>query len=409
MDETVGAHRVTPPGAIENKRFRLIYELLTNSGAVFEMEFPDGRIVSSGEGVPTFKLKINTDDAFRGGFSELAIAEAYIGGEFNIEGEMGSAMDTRAHFKDKLDWRMLLKFWSTFVFSSRIRSNKKAVDFHYSFGDDFYLSFIDRRYRLYSHCLFHKEDESLEDASEHKLESMFEALNLEPGMRLLDIGGGWGGVTQYCGRRHIHVTALTIADDSYAFIKRLIEREDLPGEVLLEDFLKHQPTEPYDAIVIFGVIEHLPDYRRFFERIWACLKPGGRLYLDASASKEKFDVSTFSRRYIWPPPHTFLCLQDLIKELLFYGMDLVEIANESADYSLTMRHWAERLEAHRNEIIERWGERLYRTYRIYLWGGSRSFAHGFLQAYHVVAQRRLDPGPRPGLIRRIIHFAREFI
>ena len=90
-------------------------------------------------------------------------------------------------------------------------------------------------------------------------------------------------------------------------------------------------------------------------------------------------------------------------------MDLVEVKNESADYHLTMRHWAERLDEHRNEIIERWGERLYRTFRIYLWGGARSFAHGFLQAYHVVAQRRLDSGRRPGLIRRTVHFAREFI
>lgn len=138
-------------------------------------------------------------------------------------------------------------------------------------------------------------------------------------------------------------------------------------------------------------------------------KPSERLYLGASASREKFDISAFTRRYIWPPPHAFLCVQDLIKELLFYGMDLVEAKNESRDYYLTMRHWAERLEAHRNEIIERWGERLYRTFRIYLWAGTCAFDHGSLQAYHVVAQRRLDPGRRPGLIRRTIHFAREFI
>jgi cyclopropane-fatty-acyl-phospholipid synthase len=409
MAEALDSQRVAPHGEIANKRFRLICELLTDSGTVFEVEFPDGRVMSSGKGSPAFRLKINTDDAFQGGFSELAIAEAYINGEFDIEGDMGSAMDTRAHFRDALNWKILLKYWSTFVFSSRTHSNKKAIDFHYSFGDDFYLSFIDRRYRFYSHGLFHKEDETLEDASEHKLEKMFEALDLKPGMRLLDIGSGWGGLTQYCGRRGIHVTALTIADDSYAFIKNLIERENLPAEVLLEDFLKHQPAESYDAIVIFGVIEHLPDYRRFFERTWACLKPDGRLYLDASASREKFDVSMFTRRYIWPGPHTFLCLQDLIKELLLYGMDLVEVKNESADYYLTMRHWAERLDEHRNEIIRRWDERLYRTFRIYLWGGALSFAHGDLQAYHVVAQRRLDPGRRPGLIRRTVQFAREFI
>ena len=76
------------------------------------------------------------------------------------------------------------------------RENQFAILAHYQLGDDFYLSFIDNRWRFYSHGLFHHDDESLEDASEHKLERMYASLRLRPGMRLLDIGAGWGGTEQ---------------------------------------------------------------------------------------------------------------------------------------------------------------------------------------------------------------------
>ncbi len=68
---------------------------------------------------------------------------------------------------------------------------------------------MDAKYRFYSQCLFRTDDETLEQAAEHKLESMWNGLQLEPGMRLLDIGGGWGGVHEYCGPRGVDVTSLT--------------------------------------------------------------------------------------------------------------------------------------------------------------------------------------------------------
>jgi cyclopropane-fatty-acyl-phospholipid synthase len=136
------------------------------------------------------------------------------------------------------------------------------------------------------------------------------ALQLKPGMRLLDIGAGWGGVHQYCGPRGIHVTALTLTEDSYNYTDSLIKRMKLKNcSIILDDFLNHHPKEPYDAVVIYGVVEHIPYYRKFCERIWACLKPGGRLYLDAAAALEKYDVNDFARNYIWRGTHTFLCLR----------------------------------------------------------------------------------------------------
>jgi cyclopropane-fatty-acyl-phospholipid synthase len=227
-------------------------------------------------------------------------------------------------------------------------------------------------------------------------------------MRLLDIGAGWGAVTRYCGPRNIHVTALTIAEDSYKLHQNLIASEHFENcECLLEDFLVHEPKKPYDAIVIFGVIEHIPHYRRFAEQVCKCLKPGGRIYLDASAVLEKYQVSNFVRTYIYPGTHTYLCLPDLIQELLMYGFKVLEVVDESHEYHLTLSHWAQRFDANQELVTERWGEKAFRAFRIYLWGGAHAMGSRGLQAYHVVAERTADPGIRPGLVKRVRYFLRS--
>src|SRR6202008_2850154 len=90
-----------------------------------------------------------------------------------------------------------------------IRANAEAIEFHYSFGDDFYLTFLDRKYHFYSQCLFGGAERTLEEAGERKLEQMWDARAPAPGSRLLDIGGGWGGLAEYCVRHGVNVTSLT--------------------------------------------------------------------------------------------------------------------------------------------------------------------------------------------------------
>jgi cyclopropane-fatty-acyl-phospholipid synthase len=280
------------------------------------------------------------------------------------------------------------------------RNNRKAVGDHYSLGDDFYLTFIDKKYRIYSHGHFRSEDETLERSQEHKLEDMFSALRLQPGMRLLDIGGGWGPVPQYCGERGVQVTSLTLAPDSQSFIQRLIDQRNLPCEVRLEDFLDHRPEKPYDAVVIFGVIEHIPQYKRFVAKVWDLLKTGGLMYLDASASRLKYNMGAITKKHIWTTTCAYLSLHDLIAELNYHGMDILEVKNESRDYELTMLHWAHRFDQAKDFIVANWGERLYRMFRLYLWGGHVNFRHDGLQAYRVLTRRSDGRGPRPGLLRR---------
>lgn len=332
--------------------------------------------------------------------TERSIAEAFARGDIDVEGDIGVLFGAREQIKDNMPLRQKIQFLYDFV-RTTTSMNAKAVGDHYSRGDDFYLTYIDKRFRFYSHGLFQNPNESIEEASEHKLESMFKGLCLKPGMRFLDIGGGWGGVTQYCCACGIHVTTLTIAKDSHKFISRLITENELDGEVFLEDFLNHRPVLPYDHAVMYGVIEHIPNYRRFARNIWKVLKPGGRLYLDGSAAVEKFSVSSFTRQYVWRGTHTYMTIQDVIAEMLYHGFEIVNVTRETRDYELTMLEWAKRLDAAKEDVIAQRGEETYRVFRLFLWGGTHAFKTNTLQAYHLIAERTSNPGPRPSVTRRL--------
>ncbi len=398
------AEAIGAPAAQRSPLAGMIERLLHGSGAACEIVLPDGETLRFGETSPKFRVTLHNTKALSRGLDELSIGRAYVEGDIDIDGDFLAMLDLRSRLSEKTPLLARLQFlWQLFL-RAPTRINRDAIDFHYTLGDDFYLTFIDNKYRFYSHGIFHSDDETLEQASEHKLETMYRALDLKPGMRLLDIGGGWGGTVQYCGERGVHVTSLTIAEDSHRFLQNLIRERNLPCEALRQDFLEYKPAQPYDAIVIYGVIEHIPNYRRFCERAWDCLRPGGPLYMDASAVKEKYSISPFTQTYIWQAAHSFMALPDIIQEFLHHGFEIHDVTRETRDYELTMRGWAERFDAARDKIVAKWGEQTYRAFRVYLWGGCHAFHTDVLQAYHIVVRKGRDQGLRPGLLRRTRNF-----
>lgn len=378
-----------------------VLDVLRKAGANCKVTLPNGARVTLGEHPPEFEVRFRTERSLRLPATEWAWGNAYISGAIDVEGDMRKVVDLRTYLRPGTPIGASLRFSWDLLMRSPLAVNKAAINRHYTLGDDFYLTFIDSRYRFYSHCVFDSQNESLEDAAEHKLEQMWKALDLRPGMRLLDIGGGWGGVAEYCSARGVHVTSVTLVGDSARYINALISAKRLTADVVLSEFLEFTTDQPFDHAVIYGVIEHIPNYARFSSKVWEVLKPGGRLYMDASATKEKYAVSPVTRAYTWPGHHAFLGLQHMIQELLFHGFEIIEVRRETRDYELTITHWAERFECSRPFIVEKWGEEVYRAFRIFLWGGAHAFSTNRLQAYHLVAERRPDQGPRPTLVRRL--------
>ena len=378
-------------------------QALRQLGAPCELVLPNGEVLSFGHGAAEFRIAVRNKLPLTRPLTDLSLAQAYVDGDIDVEGNLMALLGLRDMLHFAISLSQVARVGAELLIPATI-ANARAIEHHYSLGDDFYLTFLDRTYHFYSQCLFRSEDETLEEAAENKVQSMCSALDLQPGMRLLDIGGGWGGLAAFGGEHGVHVTSLTLTHESADYIRRRTATLNVPADVLVEDILDHYPRRPYDHAVIFGVIEHIPNYRRFCERVWAALRPGGRLYLDASATREKYAASAFAREYTWHGPHSCLAVQDIIQELLFHGFDVLEVRRETRDYELTMGHWAKRFDDAHRYVADRWSESVYRAFRVFLWGGTHGFRTNRLQAYTVIAERRPDAGPRPGNLRRMGHF-----
>ncbi len=352
----------------------------------FEIRLWGDHVYRFGDGAPAVRIlaKNRRGLAALASLDELRICEAYMGGSLDVEGDMLAFAGMRGTLTDRHPLHALWQRLAPLLIG-RVRSDRQVIATHYEFDNDFYLTFMDPT-RCYSQAVFEGDDEPLEAAQRRKLDYAIDACGLKPGDRVLDVGGGWGAFTEHAGRRGIQVTSLTISRQSERFLSDLIDRLRLPCRVLNQNFLEHAAPEPYDGIVILGVMEHIPDYAAALRQYQRLLKPGGRVYLDASAFREKYEKATFISRYIYPGDHSFFCLPEFLGAAAGTPFEVLAVHNDRHSYYLTCKAWAENLEAARDEIIHRWGESLYRRFRLYLWGSAQAFLSRGLEAYRVVLE-----------------------
>lgn len=390
---TVG---VSVPPALEK-----VFAKSLPAGSAFEMQMPGQPLWRFGNGIVRFRVTANNARAASAikSLDEIRIAEAYLSGDLDLEGDLLAAFDLRNSLSDS---HMLAYLWSTYgqkVFYGEGASDRKSIGQHYDTDGNMHLHFLDSQFRCYSHGYFENEDEPLERAIERKLTTAFESAGIKAGMRVLEVGGGWGSFNEFAGKRGARVTSLTISKDSEAYCKELIRRENLPCEIVLEHFLEYKTDERYDAIVNLGVTEHLPDYPASLRQYATLLKPGGRVFLDACASPDKFPFSRFILKYIYPGDETPLHLSSYIEAVGESPFELCFVHNDRISYMLTARHWAENLDRNRAVIAARWGESVYRRFRLYLWGCVHVFATDDVTAYHWMLQLRSDSDGRTLLTR----------
>jgi cyclopropane-fatty-acyl-phospholipid synthase len=362
-------------------------EFFPRGGEVpFAVRF-DGRMQRFGPGEPRFTLIANTQKGASalGSLDLLAVTAGYLDGDIDLEGDFIAAIDIRDFFSDRHPLRFAWRFVEPLL-RGRTKSDKKWISEHYDYDQDFYLLFLDRRHRCYSQAIFERDDEPLEDAIGRKLDFALDAVGAKPGDRILDIGGGWGAMTEHGGKRGIRITSVTISKESEAFLKSLVQREGLPCEVRREHLFEHRPEEPYDGIVNLGVTEHLPDYAATLKKYQELLKPGGKVYLDASATRKKHGQVAFLVKYIYPGNGSLMCLHEYLAEVAKSPFMLRGVWDDNHSYYLTLRHWAENLDAAREEIERRWGKALYRKFQLFLWGAAEGHRTERNQAYRVVME-----------------------
>lgn len=390
---------------------RLRRKLAGTSVPVFEVALPDGRVERIGDGSEVrFRVAVRNREGLGAlaSFDEHAIGVAYMEGDLDVEGEFLEALALRDAFSD---FHPLLSIWRFLrpLLGGQVKADNEWVPRHYDHGNEFYFTFLDEEVGLYSQALYTSEEESLEQAVMNKLDYILDICRLEEGSRVLDVGGGWGAFEKYAGKRGVDSTMLTISREQLRYLERFASEHDMPCELRVRhaNIYEYEPVPedggPYDAIILLGVMEHLPDYERLFRRFERLLAPNGRVYMDFAANRKKFSVRSFTYRYVFPGNHTPVVLSDLLAASNETAFEPIAIHNDRHSYYLTLTAWARKLEAAREELSARFGERTFRLFQMYLWGCAHQMrSTGTLESYRVVFQKSAaTPSENVGVYRAV--------
>lgn len=359
----------------------------SDSPVSFQIAMPDGSVQKFGPDAPSFFVTLKNKTAVRAlsSIDEGKIGDAYVAGDIDIEGDMLAPFKLRESMGDFHLVTTIWRFLQPLLFG-QIHTNKQAITAHYDIDPAFFLSFLDPERPMYTQGVYESDDEPLATATKRKFDYCFEKLGLKEGDHILEIGPGWGAWFEYCSARGVKCTGITISQVSIDYLKGRAAKLGRDWELINVDLLAYETDRKYDAIVIMGVIEHLPQYKRVLDKFTALLKPGGRVFLDASANTKKYELSSFMVKYIYGGNHSFLVLHDFLGKLAQTPLEVTELWNDRHSYYLTFRQWATNFDRNREAVVARFGEFDYRRFRLYLWGATYEFLSRSLSCYRMILQ-----------------------
>lgn len=366
----------------------------------FEVVLPDGAMQRFGQGTPSFTVTLKNRRGLRAitSVDEGRIGDAYLEGDIEIEGDMLRPFELRQSMKDFHLVTAAWRFIQPLLFG-QVHTNRQAITAHYDIDPEFFLSFLDPKTPCYTQGVYESADETLDVATLRKFDYCFEKLCLKPGDHILEIGPGWGAWFEYASARGVKCTGITISQVSIDYLTQRARRLGYDWELLNVDLLQYETNRKYDAIVIMGVIEHLPQYQRVLDKFVSLVKPGARIFLDGSACTKKYELSSYMVKYIYGGNHSFLVLHDFLEKLARTPLEVLEIRNDRQSYFLTFQQWARNFDRNRDVVIERFGAFNYRRFRLYLWGAAYEFLSRSLDCYRMIIQAPTAAVPQPSAVR----------
>ncbi len=233
---------------------------------------------------------------------------------------------------------------------------------HYDIGNDLYRAMLDKR-MVYT-CAFWKGARNLDEAQEAKLDLTCRKLGLRPGMRILDIGCGWGSFAKFAAERYgVQVVGITVSQSQVDLGIELCR--GLPVEIRLQDY--RNVNEQFDHIVSLGMFEHVghKNFREYMLVAHRCLRDQGMFLLHTCGeNRSETEIDAWIDKYIFPNANIPSIAQiGAAIENIFVMEDW---HNLSTDYERTLMAWNENFESHWSELSQQYGETFHRMWRYYL-------------------------------------------
>jgi cyclopropane-fatty-acyl-phospholipid synthase len=331
------------------------------------------------------------NDKFYGrvlGQAELGFGESYMDGWWDCESiDQMICRVVRARLQSvvRRKWATLLQVALATVFNRQKLSRAFIVGTaHYDLGNDLFVNMLDSRMN-YS-CAYWKDASALEDAQRDKLELICRKLDLRPGMRILDIGCGWGAFGKYAAENYgATVIGLTVSKEQVALGRELCK--GLPVEFRLQDYRKID--EPFDRLVSVGMFEHVgyKNHRTFMKVAARCLKGDGLFLLHTIGQNRSVKTSNrWTEKYIFP--NSLIPSIGQVGEAMEGVFVMEDWHNFGADYDRTLMAWHSNFERNWDKIRHRFDERFYRMWRFYLLSSAGSFRARSNQLWQIVLSKK---------------------
>ncbi|MDP2336922.1 MAG: cyclopropane fatty acyl phospholipid synthase [Bacteroidota bacterium] len=339
-------------------------------------------------------IQIHNEEFYRRAITEgkIGIGESYMDGWWDVEKLDGFiSRILRAQLDDQIQ-RKFSVFIELFILQLfNLQSKQRAFivgEKHYNLGNDLFQHMLDQRMN-YS-CAYWKDAESLDEAQENKLELICRKLSLKSGMRILDIGCGWGAFGKYAAEKYkVEVVGVTVSKEQVELGRKLCN--GLPVEFRLIDY--RDLNEKFDRIVSVGMFEHVghKNYRTFFEIANKCLVDDGLFLLHTIgriSSLRALDLWT--QKYIFP--NGMLPSAPEIGQGIQKLFVMEDWHNFGSDYDKTLMAWYANFVAHWDNIKVQYSERFFRMWKYYLLTSAASFRTRRNQLWQIVLSKNGVPG-----------------
>ncbi len=360
----------------------------------------DGREVAlSDEPVVTVRLRDTRAASAFARPSLLALAEAYIEGKADLEGDVRAAI-RGADAIARAGQGRLFGAKGTLARHSK-REDRAAIRHHYDVSNAFYGLWLDPR-MVYSCAYFRDESDGLELAQRRKLDHICRKLRLAPGERFLDIGCGWGALVMHAASEYgVDATGITLSENQHAFASERIREAGLEKRcrVLLQDYRDHPGEGTYDKVASVGMFEHvgLRNLPLYFGTVRRLLREKG-LFMnhgittsDPRSRPVGRGAGEFIGRYVFPKgelPHLHL----VAREMSEHDLEIHDVECLRPHYAKTLDLWSANFERRFAEAVAASDERTARVWRLYLAGCAYAFEQGWVSVYQILASKLGEPG-----------------